>query len=339
MLPALAVVAAACGNGSGATATGPEAFQDDSWVECQNPEESYVLSRPADWHVTKAGSRPCQVFDPDRARVDAEAEDRDRAAVVIDHRDVPFRASAADPPEGEEVVASDEDTVDGRPAVRLETEAGEASDLPAGTRVTRWTVDLRAGRTLVARTTDRGEDAYGMRQEILDRMVTSIRWFESGTLDEGREPVGEAANRPVESEDQPRAAEEALLADVRAAGHDGFDRVVVELTGAGEPAYRVAPVEPPIGRDDIDEPVPIEGEAFLEIRLPSGSLLDASGDRSYEGEDRIPVAGGDVVTEVVRTGGTAGPVAFTVGLDRAAPFAVDVLADPTRLVVDIVHEE
>jgi hypothetical protein len=344
LLPLLAVVVfigVACGNDSEPVSTQAgvrRAAQVGEWAECENADEGYVLSRPADWHVGDVPV-PCGAFDPEPDALDAGSGDGPPPAVLIEHRDVPLERAAAGPPEGEVVVSAAEETIDGRDAVRRETQAGDASSVPAGTRVTRWTVDLRAGRTMVATTTDLGDGDYSTRQEVLDRIVTSIDWVEAGTTGEGRDPVGEPSAGPTASGDYPRSAgDPALLADVRAEGHEGFDRVVVELTGAEVPSYRVAAVEPPIERDDADGTAPVAGEAFLEIRLTPASVLDASGSRSYEGPDRIPVADGAVVTEVVRTGGTEGPLTFTVGLTSASPFAVDVLDDPTRLVVDIVPE-
>jgi hypothetical protein len=345
----VALVGLACGDDSepAATQVGVRtAAQAGSWVECENAEEGYVLSRPADWHVGDVPV-PCGAFDPESDALDRGSGDESQPAVLIEHRDVPFDRAAAGPPEGEDALSTTEQTIDGRDAVRHETRAGDASSFPAGTRVTRWTVDLRADRTMVATTTDLGDGDgdgggdgdYGMRQEVLDGIVTSIDWVEPGTTGEGRDPVGEPDAGPTASGDYPRSGSDpASLADVRTEGHEGFDRVVVELSGAEVPSYRVAAVEPPIERDDGDGTAPVAGEAFLEIRLSPASVLDASGSRSYEGPDRIPVADGAVVIEVVRTGGTEGPLTFTVGLMSAAPFAVDVLDNPTRLVVDIVPE-
>lgn len=341
LLPALALAAAACGSNTDGAVTATEARAsggDGSWVECENAEEGYVLSRPADWHVGDT-QLPCSAMDADQEPLAGEPEARSEAAVLIEHQEVPFDTAAASPPEGEEVVSAERATVDGRDAVRRETRAGDRSDLPEGTRITRWTVDLRAGRALVARTTDLGGADYHHRQDVLDRMVTSARWFEPGTTDEGRDPVGEPTAGPIASDDYPRSgAEPSLLSDVRAESHDGFDRIVVELTGAEVPSYRVAEIAPPIGRDDSDGATPVAGEAFLEIRLSPAGVLDPSGARSYQGPDRITVADGAIVTEVVRTGGTEGPLAFAVGLESSSPFAVGVRDDPARLVVDIVPE-
>lgn len=345
LLPLAVLTVAACGNGTDPAAPDVASqagvSQDGgAWAECENAEGGYALSRPADWHEAAPPAPPCSAFDPQPEVAGSASRDGSQVAVVIEQRDVPFDRAVAEPPEGEDVVSTDQVTIDGRDAVRRETEAGEGSGLPAGTRLTRWTVDLRSGRTLVARTTDLGGADYRARQEVLDGIVSSIRWVEPDATGEGRDPVGEPTDLPVASAGSPRpGGEAALLADVRVESHGGFDRIVVELTGGGVPSYQVAPVEPPIGRDDSDGPTPVAGEAFLEIRLTPASVLDPSGARTYQGPDRLPVPDGEVVTEVVRTGGTRGPLAFTVGLGAAARVAVDELDSPTRLVIDVVPED
>jgi hypothetical protein len=141
---------------------------------------------------------------------------------------------------------------------------------------------------------------------------------------------------PVASRGYPReAATPAELQDLRAEGHDGFDRITIELGGTAAPSYRVAPVPGPVEMEDSDGPAPIEGETFLEIRFAGASAQTRSGTRSFQGPDRVPVPDGGVVTEVVRTGGTGGPLVFAVGLRAEAPFTVAVERDPTRLVVDV----
>jgi hypothetical protein len=341
LLAVVALIGVACGDDREPAVTRLDTRAADdggAWVECENVEEGYVLSRPADWHVGDR-SVPCSAFDPDPDALDGGSGDAAPPAVLIEHQDVPFNRAAAGSAGGEGVVSAVEETIDGREAVRHETRAGEGDSVPAGTRITRWTVDLRAGRSLVASTMDLGDADHGSRQEVLDRIVTSIRWAEPGTTGEGRDPVGEPNAGPAASGGYPRAGgEPALLADVRSESHEGFDRVVVELTGGAVPNYRVSPVEPPIERGDGDGTAPVAGGAFLEIRLTPASVLDPSGSRTYEGPDRIPVADGAAVTEVVRTGGTEGPLTFAVGLTSASPFAVEVLDNPARLVVDIVPE-
>ena len=130
----------------------------------------------------------------------------------------------------------------------------------------------------------------------------------------------------------------AFLTDVRVGGHDDFDRVVLEFEDDGTSAYEVGYVEPPIRTAGKGEDVDVDGGAFLEIRLFSATGVDFDrGDPyelTYQGPDRVA---GDttVATEVVQTGDFEATLSWVVGLDAEAPFAVQVLEGPLRLVVDI----
>jgi hypothetical protein len=158
-------------------------------------------------------------------------------------------------------------------------------------------------------------------------------------------PVGEWTWETLASDDFPRPDGFAYLVDVRAssheagAGHPAFDRVVLELEGE-EPSWRVAPEDPPIVEDPSGMEVAVDGEAFLRLTLHPASGRDMTGDETvlrYEGPSRI-VVGGHVVTELVQVTDHHDALAWVVGLSRRAPFAVALLPDPPRLVVDVVDE-
>ncbi|WP_346622883.1 hypothetical protein [Blastococcus montanus] len=159
--------------------------------------------------------------------------------------------------------------------------------------------------------------------------------------DQALEPVGDPGTSAVQGGGFPDVGRPvAHLTDVRAAEHEGFDRVVLEFEGDRVPSYRVSYVEPPVTQDASGRPVEIEGDAFLEVRTTPASTVDLSGERPeqiYEGADRIEPAGGTVVTEVVQTGDFEANMAWTVGLTDRTPYGVAVFQDPPRLVVDVRH--
>lgn len=154
----------------------------------------------------------------------------------------------------------------------------------------------------------------------------------------GPTPLGEFGTETVATDDFPSGGGEvALLTAVRVGGHEGFDRVVLEFDGGDVPAYRVSYVDPPIVEDGSGHEVAVAGGAFLELRLTPASGVDLSGEDYevvYEGPDRVTGAT-STVTEVVRTGDFEANLAWVVGLEHRAPFAVTVLAEPLRLVVDV----
>lgn len=128
-----------------------------------------------------------------------------------------------------------------------------------------------------------------------------------------------------------------LLTAVRLGAHPGFDRVVFEFRAA-LPGFDVRYVDPPIVADGSGEPVPVEGSAFLQVRMEpaSGFDLDA-GVPVFTGPDRIggASAGTAAVREVVRTGDFEAVLTWVVGIGSRAGFRVTTLPAPSRLVIDV----
>lgn len=157
----------------------------------------------------------------------------------------------------------------------------------------------------------------------------------------GPEPAGPFADQEVTGGNFPTGGGElALLTDVRVASQPGFDRVVLELQGPDMPSYRVSPADPPLVQDGSGEPIAVAGEAFLEVQLTPASGVDSAGAEpvaTYEGPSRITADSG-VITEVVRTGDFEAHLTWVIGLRSEQPFAVTVLSDPLRLVVDIAAQ-
>lgn len=122
-----------------------------------------------------------------------------------------------------------------------------------------------------------------------------------------------------------------LLADVRVARHDGFDRLVVELDGPGVPGWTVGYVPRPRA-DGSGEQVPVRGRSFLDVYV-AGTTYDPDAGEAVHG--RVATAGG-VIGDVDVVGTFEGDTQVVVGLEGdAVPFRVFRLADPPRVVVDV----
>ena len=127
----------------------------------------------------------------------------------------------------------------------------------------------------------------------------------------------------------------ALLERVAVARHEGYDRVVFQFRGDGLPGYRVEYVEPPLKEDGSGNPVTIDGNAFVVVRMEPASGFDLNtgeGELVYKGPRRLP--GASVIKEVVRTGDFEAVLSWAVGLEDKVDFRVLTLNSPSRLVVD-----
>lgn len=130
--------------------------------------------------------------------------------------------------------------------------------------------------------------------------------------------------------------ETALLTDVRAAAHSGYDRVVFEFRN-GLPGYDVRYVEPPVLADGSGEEVPVAGAAALVVRMEpalDADLTQESAPRTYTGPARFSPSTATIV-ELVRTGGFEAVLTWAVGVDEKRPFRVTRLEDPARIVIDV----
>lgn len=134
----------------------------------------------------------------------------------------------------------------------------------------------------------------------------------------------------------PAQAKTALLAAIRIARHEGYDRVVFQFAN-GLPGYRISYVRPPFREDGSGKPVPVDGSAFVLVRMEPASGYDLAKDRLvYQGPRRISGAahGTSIVREAARTGDFESVLGWVVGLEGQVDFRVVRLHDPPRLVVD-----
>ena len=133
-----------------------------------------------------------------------------------------------------------------------------------------------------------------------------------------------------------RPSEPSRLAvvGVRVGAHEGFDRVVVDLAGDGDPGWFVDYTSTPM-QETVGQPLQVAGNSFLNINV-DGTVYP------FElGKDNdVPVTmAGDTgnVIDVISAGTYEGRSQVVVGLRSALPYSVQVLEDPKRVVVDIVQ--
>jgi hypothetical protein len=154
--------------------------------------------------------------------------------------------------------------------------------------------------------------------------------------------VGELSTQPRQSDGflsvgQPTA----LLVAVRQASQPGFQRVVLEFAGDTAPQYRIGYQTPPVRQPGSGFPVDIPGSAVLQIHAEPASQVDMSQQDfppTYDGPLQIPMQGPGAATALVFVGDFEANLYWAVGLTRESPFAVGVLSNPTRLVIDIATD-
>jgi hypothetical protein len=146
---------------------------------------------------------------------------------------------------------------------------------------------------------------------------------------------------PADTEaDTAEASSDALVSvsDIRIGRHDGFDRVVLEAGGRGEPGWDVRYVDQASSQGSGD-PVGVAGDAVLQVTLTgAGPSMDTGIDEVAWGR-RVAAEGTEAVTEVVYDGMFEGTAVAFVGTTAKEPFRVYLLESPARVVLEVAHDD
>ena len=126
----------------------------------------------------------------------------------------------------------------------------------------------------------------------------------------------------------------STLASVRTARHEGFDRVVWELEGP-PPGVHVEYVDEPVRACGSGEPVPLPGDAWLEVRTsPANAHTDAGRPTIAVRRRAIDLP---VLLEIVQTCDFEAVVTWVLAVRSPEPFRLARFDHPTRIVVDVRH--
>lgn len=131
-------------------------------------------------------------------------------------------------------------------------------------------------------------------------------------------------------------AAQLMIDDLRLGLQEGYDRVVLDLSGTGEVGWIVQYAESP-AMDGSGFPVDLAGDHVLQV-VAQGMAYPEPGDTAYD-PGSLLVDGGELlqVTEVLRGAPFEGQVQVFIGTREQAPFRVFRLAGPERLVIDLQH--
>jgi len=136
----------------------------------------------------------------------------------------------------------------------------------------------------------------------------------------------------------PATGPTSLLTAVRAAVHDGCDRVVFEFRDGAPPGYQVSYQPGPFHKGESDEPLDVQGAAYLVVRFDHASGVDMSSptaNPTYTGPRLLTGLGLGHAVEIVNSEDFEGILTWVIGLDGRRPFTVTTLSSPPRVVVDV----
>lgn len=307
-----------------------------SFADCE--ADRYTVGYPEDWNTNRTDGAlgACEIFHPGAIDVPDRPRDRDlhyAVSMYIDQVDL----DDLDPGEAQgEVLEERETTVDGRRAVVVEYRSDGQGLVPEGERSTTWTIDLD-GEILVATTSTVGQTDYGRDQRILERMVTQELTLHDDTIAQAAPIDGPATTQRSTQEPQPDPDTPMWVETVRVGHHGTFDRVTFELGGGGTPGWLIEYEDDPRSQGRGD-PVDIAGDAVMRVSLRGIPYPSVPGVPPYEGPEQLQPERTEAIVEVIEDVLYEGYYDFFVGLDAERPYRLELLEDPTRVVIDYVLE-
>ncbi|MBB3677861.1 AMIN-like domain-containing (lipo)protein [Modestobacter versicolor] len=154
----------------------------------------------------------------------------------------------------------------------------------------------------------------------------------------GSEATEDPAASPFPGNTDPDVADPVTpdgltVTTVRAAHHEGYDRVVFELSGSGTPGWSVEYVDTPTSQGS-GEVVDVPGAAFLQVTLQGTTYPYESG-ATEVARGAVAVSGTEVVDGVVYDATFEGTSVAWIGTGERTPFRVYALTAPSRVVVEV----
>lgn len=133
-----------------------------------------------------------------------------------------------------------------------------------------------------------------------------------------------------------RSRTPATLSAVRAATHEGFDRVVFELAATDTlPGHHIEYIDKPVRDCGAGDAKQVAGDAWLEVRMyPLNAHTEEGQPTIAFREQSLSMP---VVRELERTCDFEAVTTWVIGVGSPNPYRVQELSDPPRLVVDIGH--
>ena len=133
--------------------------------------------------------------------------------------------------------------------------------------------------------------------------------------------------------------EPAILREVRTASHPEFDRVVFDFGNGRIPGYHIEYVDRPVRQCGSGEPVPVQGDGWLRVRLEPARAHEFRDDTLavVTVTERNRVLTLPNLRQIVLTCDFEAQVEWVLGVGSPTHYRVMELARPSRLVVDVRH--
>ena len=124
------------------------------------------------------------------------------------------------------------------------------------------------------------------------------------------------------------------VVNLRYASHARFDRVVIRMRGSLPGG--VARYQRTFTYDGSGDPVPIQGRSGLQVSLRPAYAHNNAGDHIYDGPALVRPRL-QTLKALAFTGDFEGVVSFAFALTHRAPYRVNLLKAPRRVVIDFAH--
>ncbi|RJQ82840.1 hypothetical protein D5S17_01115 [Pseudonocardiaceae bacterium YIM PH 21723] len=131
------------------------------------------------------------------------------------------------------------------------------------------------------------------------------------------------------------AAQTPTLTNIRTGAHEYYDRVVLDFSGAAPD--RTVSYVPQIVQDGSGEPIPMPGNAFLQLGMNPAAAHDDNGNPTYTGPRLFTTPALTNVKAIALAGDFEGHLTIGISMDHKSLYSVSTLTNPTRVVIDIGH--
>jgi hypothetical protein len=127
----------------------------------------------------------------------------------------------------------------------------------------------------------------------------------------------------------------ALLREIRTAAQDGFDRIVFEFEGDEVPNYTIQYIDKPVRQCGSGNVAQVAGDGWLEVKFKATNAHTEAGQATIAARERrlsLPS-----LKELEITCDFEAEVVVVLGVASPNPYRVLEFSNPTRVVVDIKH--